>query len=199
MIYLIGGGSGAGKTTTSKTLAKRYGLNHIKMDVFGDDHQSKASPVQQPVSHSVSQLNKEEQPLHLLELDGPHELARQSELFFMFLGELSNLDTDNCVIEGNGLRPELVTKYFTLDYRAVWLIPTDDFLRENGPKRSWLPDILTRSLNPDQTLERWIQRNIEYNDYTRRQAERHKVSYLDIDGEKDINKVVEWATKEFQL
>lgn len=199
MLYIIGGGPGAGKTTIARELAQRFNLQYVKADDFAQDHQEKADKLKSPINYAINQLEDEERPLHLLELNSAHELARQTELFFMLLEEITARNIDGAIIEGNCLRPELVSKHVDFDHHAIWLIPTNGFLRHNSPQRTWLPDILKKSSDPDKTMSEWIERDIQHNTFVRDQAKLYDLPYIDVDGTQSIEHVTDQVVENFNL
>lgn len=198
-LYLIGGGPGAGKSTVSQKIADEFGLVRWKADDFVGEHQLEAAERKYPINNYVDSLDENEQSLELIKLTSKQELTRQEELFLIMLKELSRARPDKLLIEGNFLLPELVKKHIKDDYEAIWLVPTRGFQEKLYPKRPWAPKLLKQDTNPELTLEAWIQRDHEYNEEVKRQAEVHGFPYLIVDGNKSVDYTHEWVVEKLHL
>jgi hypothetical protein len=198
-IYIIGGGPGAGKSSVAETLSKKYHIPFWKTDNFVGEHQQVAADKKYPVNNYIASVNEDEQPLELIKLSANQELERQKELFFVLLKDLRKKEFDQVIIEGNCLLPDLVTERFEYPYRAVWIVPTEEFQRKTYPKRPWVPELLKQAEKPDLLLETWITRDKQYNDRVVEQAHARQLAYLEIDGHKPLGATIEWADRQLHF
>jgi adenylate kinase family enzyme len=198
-VYIIGGGPGGGKSTIARRLSKRYGIECWRADDFVGEHQQEAADRKYPMNNYLDSLDENEQPLELIKLTDKQELARQEELFFIMLKELRNRKFEQLILEGNCLLPELVMKRFEHPYSAVWLIPTEAYIRGLYPQREWLPKILKKSDDPDFRLEQYIRRDINFNHHVREQAKQHELTYLDVDGSKSVDETYAWVERQLTI
>jgi len=199
-VYLIGGGPGTGKTTIAQKLGERYNLQYFKADAFVNEHQPAAAAQEYPMNSFLETVPEAERPLELIRFTAKQELARQSELFFMFAKELEDHEYDQAIIEGNCLLPELVsTQLDTQVYRSVWLIPTPPFQAQIYPNRDWAKELLAQADDPDLTLQQWLQRDAEYNEAVKSQAKTHNLPFLVVDGKRSIEYTYAWVEQQLGL
>lgn len=182
-IYVLGGGPGAGKSTLADRFSKIYSIPHWRTDDFVGEHQQEAAERKYPVNNYVNGLPPADQQLELIKLSAKQEMARQEELFFILLKELRERTFDRIILEGNCLLPELVTKRFECDFSGIWLIPSLELQQKLYPKRPWVPDLLDQSDKPELVLENWIQRDQEYNETVRKQAETCGLPFIVLDSQ----------------
>lgn len=198
-VYIIGGGPGGGKSTIAERLSKKYGLDYWRADDFVGEHQPEAAEKKYPMNNYIESLEEQEQPLELIKLTARQERARQEELFFMMLKELRNRTFDQLILEGNCLMPELVTKRFEYPYAAVWLIPTEECIRELYPKRAWLPELLAKTDDPDFRLEHLIRRDLLFNQMVRNEVREHELAYRDIDSQAALKSAQQWTEESLKI
>lgn len=128
-VHWIGGGSGAGKSTTARRLAERYGWHHYATDDVMPDHARRLTPQQAPLLHAFMAMDMDERwvdrsPDAMLETF--HWF--HGEGFGLIVEDLLRLPREPCVVvEGFRLLPQLVKPLLTTPEQAVWLLPTPTF------------------------------------------------------------------------
>jgi hypothetical protein len=128
-VYWIGGGSGAGKSTTARRLADRYGWRLYDTDKAMGDHARRTTPDEAPFLHEFIAMDMDERwvgrsPEVMLETF--HWF--RGEGFGLIVEDLLRLPRDRCVVvEGFRLLPHLVKPLLAEVRHAVWLLPTPGF------------------------------------------------------------------------
>lgn len=198
-VYIIGGGPGAGKSSISEPLSKKYGFEYLRADDFVGEHQQEAAERKYPINNYLNSLKDHEQQLELIKLTSKQEIARQEELFFILLKELRARRIKEVILEGNCLLPRLVQERFEYPHKAVWLIPTLKFQKELYPKREWAEGLLNQSDDPVFTLRNWIKRDHEFNMVILEQAKKYKLPYRRVNGREPVKNTERWVEKHFDL
>ncbi|MER5214083.1 hypothetical protein ABT063_26810 [Streptomyces sp. NPDC002838] len=130
-VYWIGGGSGAGKSTTARRLADRYGWRLYATDDVMSDHARRTTPEDAPFLHEFIAMDMDERWVNR----SPEVML---ETFHWFRGEGFNLIVEDLlrlppepsvVVEGFRLLPHLVKPLLATPGQAVWLLPTPEFSR----------------------------------------------------------------------
>ena len=137
--YWIGGIATGGKTTASKLLSERYAIKNI---YHTDDHAmrqfDRAIPEKHPTILQIKNMSFES----YISLPDDEWLKifidYFNEGFEMIIEDLYSLPNDRPIlVEGGELIPELVFKVAN-PRKAVWMIPSSEFLTSFLPKHSGL-------------------------------------------------------------
>ncbi len=121
----LGGGSGAGKSTTARRLAARHGLRRYPTDDVMAEHARRCAPEDGPRLHEFLAMSADERWVHR----SPRTML---ETFHWFRGEGFSLVVDDLLglpaepgvlVEGFRLLPHLVQPLLERPDRAVWLLP----------------------------------------------------------------------------
>jgi len=164
--YWIGGGTGGGKTTVSRTLTERFGLRRFAIDAFwyaflGDE--PRKTPDEQwletPPEEQVREFERWSRRMH----EGA-------------LRELAALPPMPTLVEGPQVQPDLVPA----GDRAVFLVPTPEFQRAVlGPRA--MP-----SSDPARALENRLIKDRIYADDVARRARSRGFPVVDVDGTREL-------------
>ncbi|MFI7382833.1 hypothetical protein [Streptomyces sp. NPDC049813] len=128
-VYWLGGGSGAGKSTTARRLAERHGWRLYATDDAMHDHARRATPEEAPHLHAFTAMDMDERWVERT----PKVMYEtfhwfRGEGFGLIVEDLLRLPPETCVlVEGFRLLPHLVAPLLTTPRQAVWLLPTPDF------------------------------------------------------------------------
>jgi hypothetical protein len=128
-VYWIGGGSGAGKSTTAARFAEEHGLGLYVTDEVMSDHARRTTAVEAPFLHEFMSMDMDRRWVHR----SPETML---ETFHWFRGEGFDLIIEDLlahpadravIVEGFRLLPRLVQPLLASLDQAVWLLPTPGF------------------------------------------------------------------------
>lgn len=183
-VYWIGGGSGAGKSTTARCIAARYGLSVYSTDDAMGEHARRSSREDCPLLHRFMAMDMDERWLNRTPatmLETFHWF--NGEAFGMIIDDLLRLPMDAPVIvEGFRLLPRLVKPLLATPRHAVWLLPTPEFRRAVMEDRARSPNgFLNRTSDPPKALVNLLERDCLFTDMLRREAQRLDLPTVDVD------------------
>jgi hypothetical protein len=157
----IGGGTGAGKSTVSRSLADEHHLTLYSSDDAIGEHARRSTPTDQPLLHEFIGMDMDMRWLHR----SPEEMF---ETFHFFRGEAFEMIVDDVLklsehgpvlAEGFRLLPRLVAPWLSRPGQAVWLIPTPEFRRAAVASRGSAWDIAGRTTDPPRAFENLLARD----------------------------------------
>src|SRR5262245_18640547 len=128
-VYWIGGGSGAGKSTTVRRIAAEHDLQLYATDDVMLDHSRRSTPERCPFLHQFMAMDLDERWVNR----SPKAML---ETFHWFLGEGFSMIIEDIIrlpkrpgviAEGFRLAPHLVQPLLAVVSHAVWLLPTPEF------------------------------------------------------------------------
>ena len=186
-IYWIGGSACAGKSTLARQLAEKYKLALYACDEHYEDHLQRITPEGQPAMYRVSRMTFNEVffTRDIAEQLRTYTECLREDLAYV-LNDLAGLDDGPVVIEGNQLLPSLVAPLLKQNHQAVWVIPAEQFQREQYSKREWIHGILQATGNPELSFSNWMQRDALFADRVKREAEERKLKVLEVDGSRTL-------------
>jgi hypothetical protein len=170
-VLWIGGGSGAGKTTIARRIARRHGLRRYNADARTWAHRDRAIAAGHPAALRWEAMTPEERWVRARPSE-QLELSLHAERGPMLVDDLRRLPSAPLVVaEGTTVSPTVASSGVADRSRAVWLLPTPEFMRarfdERGPR-------------PSDALYRLVGLEIE------REARAHAVPILVVDGSRGI-------------
>ncbi|QNP75064.1 AAA family ATPase [Streptomyces roseirectus] len=128
-VYWIGGGSGAGKSTVARRLAKREGWRLYVTDDVMHEHAGRVGADEAPFLHAFMGMSMDERWVER----SPRVMFEtfhwfRGEGFGLIVEDLLRLPRDRpVVVEGFRLLPHLVRPLLADPRHAVWLLPTPEF------------------------------------------------------------------------
>ncbi|WP_432574446.1 hypothetical protein [Kineococcus sp. SYSU DK005] len=188
----LGGGSGAGKSTTAASLAERYGLRVYATDDVMAEHARRCPEARCPHLHAFAAMSVDERWVHR----SPRVML---ETFHWFRGEgfhlivedlLALSGTDGAgggragpgvLVEGFRLLPDLVAPLLADPGRALWLLPTPDFRRAAFESRGGSWRIAGRTGDPHRALANLLERDRLFTDELREQVRRRGLGAVEVD------------------
>jgi 2-phosphoglycerate kinase len=182
-VYWIGGGSGAGKSTTAQHLAARHGLTVYSTDDVMADHGRRITTHEAPYLAAFAAMDMDERwvsrsPETMLETF--HWF--RGEGFGLIVEDLVQLPAGTGVIaEGFRLLPDLVKPLLADTRRAVWLLPTPRFRRAALTRRGTTAKITGRTSDPDRALRNLLARDQMFTDRLSEQTHRLGLSAIAVD------------------
>jgi 2-phosphoglycerate kinase len=160
-VYWIGGGSGAGKTTTAHEIAAQHGLHVYSTDDAMAAHDRRFTAQDAPLLSLFKAMDMDQRwasrsPQAML--DSFHWF--RGEVFQPIIDDLLSLPVQRGVIaEGFRLLPHLVKPLLADPAHAVWLLPTAEFRRAAFTSRGTLWDIPRKTSNPEKALHNLLERD----------------------------------------
>jgi hypothetical protein len=197
-VYWIGGGSGAGKSTTARRMAARHGLRLYATDDVMADHARRSTPVDSPFLSEFAAMNMDERWV-----SRPPETML--ETFHWFRGEGFGLIIDDLlrlpprpvvIAEGFRLLPHLVAPLLAEPSQALWLLPTPAFRRAAFESRRSLWEIARKTSDPGKALLNLLERDRLFTERLRKETESLGLRVIKIDAttsEDDLAERVEGA------
>lgn len=180
-VYWIGGGSGAGKSTSARRLAARHGLRVYSTDDAMRDHAARGTPADSPLLRRFAAMGMDERWVDR----SPETML---ETFHWFRGEGFRFIVDDLlglsavtpvIVEGFRLLPHLVEPLLVERNRGVWLLPTPGFRRAAFDKRGW--EIPGRTSDPGRAARNLLERDRLFTERLRQETTRLGLPVVDVD------------------
>jgi 2-phosphoglycerate kinase len=181
-VYWIGGGSGAGKSTTARRIAARHGLHLFATDDVMADHASRSEPEACPYLSEFAAMDMDERWV----TRSPETML---ETFHWFRGECFGMIVDDLlrfpcepgvIVEGFRLLPRLVQPLLTESSHAVWLLPTPGFRRAAFDSRSSSWDIARKTSDPRKALANLLERDRLFTERLSAEATRLELPVIEV-------------------
>lgn len=171
MVYLICGGSCAGKSTFSELLSKQLNIEIYHVDEHIDgDHAEQFNKIDHPNNYRI--LNEGINWLFDLSKDdyvlSNIQLANEDLEFVK--KDIDQMNED-IIIDGIWAEPELVNSYFP-NSKSIWLFPTQDHQQNEWNSREWTQYVLSEHKNPDLALKNWINGDYETSNYLEKRVDK---------------------------
>ena len=143
VVYWIGGGTCAGKSTVADILSTKHGLTPYHADDHWDDHVERADPTAHPFLHRLGSTGPGDWFRRPHDEGIADELAGLQEEIGPALEDLQRLGTNSeLVAAGTLFLPDRLKLLGIPKDKAIWLIPTSDFRRSEYWQRGWVNDVL---------------------------------------------------------
>jgi primosomal protein N' len=127
----IGGAPGAGKTTTARQLAEKYGLQLYLTDDTMAIHAARTTAQDSPYLAAFAKMSMDERWLNRSPqtmLDTFHWF--RGEAFDLIVDDLLEMPNDRPIVaEGFRLLPHLIEPLLTKESQALWLLPNPELNR----------------------------------------------------------------------
>jgi 2-phosphoglycerate kinase len=200
-VYWIGGGSGAGKSTITRRIAARHGLQVYATDDAMADHGRRSTPRDSPHLAEFTAMDMDERWVN-------RSPATMLETFHWFRGESFDLIIEDLlrlpreprvIVEGFRLLPRLVKPFLAAPGHAVWLLPTPDFRRAAFETRGSLWQIPDKTTDPQRALRNLLTRDEMFTQRVRREAEGLALNTIEIDTTMTEAHLTERITAAFDL
>lgn len=199
-VLWVGGSPCAGKSTLAALLADRHGLALYHCDEALPAHLRRAAPTAYPLMHTLTNTPWNALWARPVDAQIREELAFYREEFPLVLEDLRGFPTTSPVIaEGTALLPELVAPHLAEPHRALWLVPSAAFQREQYAQRPRIHDILRQCDEPRAAFENWMRRDIGFADTVERHAKERHLPVLRVDGTRGVEALATIAEGRLQL
>lgn len=190
-IRWIGGGSGAGKSTVARLLAKEYGSHLYHCDDTQSAHTARSNAADHPMLYMFLAMTMDERWVKRT----PEEMFRtfhgfHGEGFGLILEDLLDLPTNVPVlVEGYKLLPRLVAPLLSRPDQAVWLIPTPEWRRTALSRRGSLWSIAGHTSDPETALAHLLARDALYTEEAFRQATALHLTLIEVSGSTSLDEL----------
>lgn len=201
-VYWIGGGSGAGKSTTARSLAAQHNLHLYATDDVMMEHARRSTPEDSPLLHKFMAMNMDERWVNR----SPQTMLEtfhwfQGEGFPLIIEDLLRLGPDTSVIvEGFRLLPHLVKPLLSKAGQAVWLLPTPDFreivMESRGGSSA---GFLAKTSDPESALRNMLERDRVFTDILRAETAHLELPAIEVGAAMTENQLAEQVGKVFGL
>ncbi|MFY0759698.1 hypothetical protein AB1K32_12540 [Metabacillus dongyingensis] len=200
VVYWIGGSACAGKSTLAQMYAEKYQLELYSCDEHFNEHLKSISVKEQPAMYKVSTMNPNE-AFYTRGIDEQLKVYIRSfkEDFSFVINDLNKRCDKPIVVEGNQILPSLVLPYLNKKHKAIWIIPTESFQRENYRKRNWINTVLSETNDPDVSFNNWMTRDALFAKFVLQEANDLNLNVLSIDGKKDLKENFKMIESYFSL
>lgn len=212
-VYWIGGGAAGGKTTVSRRLCEEFGFSRWSGDGRWIEHWQTATPERNPVSHRIGSTVRQGGSFEWFfgrtgqEIADDYVAMARVE-FEDAVDELTEIAKDGPIVVDAFLGlPELILTVAEPE-RAVFLISTDEFMREAWKRRTTegCPDfmpILARQLNscsdPRRALESFIESNVIQNRFVAAECRRVGATLIITGGSINLEETYAAVKRHFRL
>ncbi|MER6359219.1 hypothetical protein ABT186_47530 [Streptomyces sp. NPDC001634] len=201
-VFWIGGGSGAGKSTTARRLADRYGWRLYATDEVMRDHAGRTTPEEAPFLHKFIAMDMDERWVNR----SPEVMFEtfhwfRGEGFGLIVEDLLRLPPEPCVIvEGFRLLPHLVKPLLAAPEHAVWLLPTPVF-RQAAIRRRSVPGegFVWKTSDPSTADRNIAERDRLFTRRLKEETERLRLRTIQVDTTMTEDDLAEQVTTAFRL
>jgi len=195
-IIYIGGSPCAGKSTLSEYLGNKLGYKVIRLDDYMDEHVKEADENQQPVMYKWKTRPWHELFSRPVDLQVEEEIEFYHEQWPFLIERLKCEVNEKMIIEGCALLPAFVGD---LHGHVFYMVPSEDFQREKYAERTWAFGLLKDADDPKDAFNKWMERDINFASYVKRQAEEYDYKVYVIDGNKSVEEIGRLITEELQV
>jgi 2-phosphoglycerate kinase len=199
-IFWLGGSPCAGKSSISRILARDFPLDVYHVDDAFESHAARLDPARHPALTKWEASTWDErwmQPTASLLRDAT---ACYREHFTFVLEDILSAPARRpLLVEGTALMPGQVARLLPTRERAIWVVPTASFQREQYAKRKWTREVLAHCSNPSQAFQNWMERDAQFADWIRAETCDLNLALLEVDGERTIEENARAVATHFGL
>lgn len=190
--FWLGGGSGAGKTTVARAVARRLDLRVYHVDARGYAHLRQMAHGDYPRTQSFNAMTYEERWLREPTVLAEEFRTLSRERMPLVIDDLMALGPGPTVLaEGPQLIPHLVVPLMKRPEAALWLLPTSEFGRRGVEARG---EVVPSSKEAD-AVENRHQRDVLLIETLRQEASQQGLPVADVDGQRSLQQMVNWLAR----
>ena len=196
-VLWIGGATDTGKTTVSRMIAKRYGLqlyNYDRRDLPQIERLAQTHAHYRAfLAASLEENWVRPEPEDLLQFT----LQAFRDRFPLVIEDLVATLTESMVVaEGHGLIPELVAPVLSSKHQAIWLVPTEQFKRASMERRN-KPSFRDRVSDPEKATINLYERDMLVAGCVKRQARALGLEMYVVDGSRSVEETAALVERHF--
>jgi len=199
-VFWLGGSPCAGKSSISRILANRFGLDVYHVDEVFDLHMQHIDAGRHPALMKWRQSSWNQrwmQPVDDLVRD---VIECYQEHFGLVYEDILKMQRENnLLVEGTALLPRQVASVLTQREQAIWLIPSAEFQREHYSERDWAGDIMAQCDEPEAAFHNWMERDVRFAEWVAAEAAALNLAILRVDGKQTLDENAESVAAHFQL
>lgn len=171
-IILIGGTSHAGKSTLADFFAAKFALTNISTDKLArhPGRPWKDKPEEIPLHVQQHYFNL---PVNELLAD----VLKHYQKIWPNVQSVIQSNTNNLVMEGSALLPQLVRQLNLKEITAVWLTATAEFLKDRIYKSA---HYLNKSVNEKFLVDKFVSRTIAFDHFILKEVKILKLPFLEV-------------------
>lgn len=186
-IYWIGGSPCSGKSTIAELIADKYDFTYYKCDDAYHNHMKRCRSELHPIMTKLKGLSINDIFSRPVEQQVDETIKFYREEIRLILEDLrSGSSSKPILVEGAALLPENVSPLLYTKDHGVWIIPTAKFQIEQYSKREWIQSILEECGDPKQSFENWMNRDIEFAQFIKNDAQSRGLKVIVVDGRNTI-------------
>lgn len=180
----LGGGSGAGKSTIARQLARTYGLRLYGCDTTISAHAAQLHPAESPLLQTFLAMDMDERWVNR----PPDVMLRTfpwfaGEGFNLILDDLLTLPQEPPILaEGFRLLPRLVAPLLNAQRQAVWLAPAPAFRIAAFERRGFTWEIPNKTSQPGRALSNLLMRDQLFTEQVVAEASALGLDVIGVDG-----------------
>lgn len=126
------------------------------------------------------------------------EFAFYREEFEMVVEDLLAMPRSSPILaEGAALLPECVAPLLARRNQAIWVVPTEHFLRTQYARRDWVENILRQCSQPSIAWENWMGRDAAFARQVSLDARERQLEVVEVDGSRSIEHNTEIVARHF--
>lgn len=199
-LFWIGGSPCGGKSTVAEIIAEEYGLHVYHVDQQIDRLMMELTAKEQPALSQWAAQSWDERWMQPAENLLSTVNQAYDETFYWCLPEILAIPpTQPTIIEGNPLRPALVTPHLADHHHAIWLIATDQDLKRFYSQRDWAHSILQECAEPELAFHHWMDRDIRFARQVEQSCLANQLPFLLSDARQTLNEKARKVAEHFCL
>ncbi|HEX3022117.1 MAG TPA: hypothetical protein VHP81_06980 [Lachnospiraceae bacterium] len=199
-VYWLGGSTCAGKSTISSILSETYGFTVYHCDEHLWKHIEKSNTKEHPHLSKGALLSLDD----ILGMSEDEYLSwiidLHTEEYSMILDDLDKLSAEKPIlVEGVNLLPKLIKNEIVNSNNAIWLVADEEFYKTHQMQRNEMFDRVNKCSNPEQALHSYMNFDLAYGKYIRKEANRLELEVLVVEKDCDMMKNVRLISSHFRL
>jgi hypothetical protein len=195
-VLWIGGGTDAGKSTVSRIMAERYGLQ-----IYDYDRRDipQTNRLAETITHYRDLLEASDEALWIH--PEPEALLYEAvqsfkDRFPLVIEKLLAMPKEPMILaEGSGLIPELIFPLLSDKYQAIWLVPTEAFKWSSMSRRrkfTWMSD-------PERAIYNLFTRDMLLAKRVMERAELRDLRVQVVDGSRSVEEMADLVERHFKV
>lgn len=197
-VYWLGGSPCCGKSSVASLLHQRLGIHYYKCDDHFDRHLTEGARRGFPACSAVKGSNHEyvfmRSEAQVLQL--PFDIYYEE--FELILEDIHSLPRP-LLVEGCALLPERLRDLGVSPQKAFYMVPKENFFREQYKKRTWARDRLLETSDPVRAYENWMNRDVAFARRIAEMAQSSGYSCVWIDGSRTIPEAADEVAEHFKF